>query len=168
MKNKKLTYLLGLAVLGVWGMIIYRLFNAVGGDDNQFYPTTIKRLPMAAFNDYTIPKDTTHLLLNYRDPFSSPKVEPTEIPINELVHKPIQTPVQSRPMINWSIVKYTGFIHNPGSKRLIAMMNINGKEMMLGEGETAEQVKLVKNLKDSVKVTYQGASKYITMNTKGQ
>jgi len=166
MKNKGLTYVLGLVVLVVWGMIIYRIFLAVKADDEPLQSST--SLKKEVFNDYTIPKDTTKLLLNYRDPFAAPKPEEKEISPDKHAIQKVFSSVPIRPPVNWNQIKYSGYIHNPGSKKLIAMMNINGKELMMSEGETADQVKLIKNLKDSVKVSYQGATKFIVLNNKNQ
>jgi hypothetical protein len=164
MKSKKLTYVLGFLVLLVWGLIIYRLFKAAGGDGESL-PISSHAEMKEASTDYTLPKDTTHLLLDYRDPFSVKKSEPVEIPVNQLIQKKSLSVIQ-KPMVNWNVIRYSGFIHNPGSKKLIALLNINGEELMMSEGETADQVKLIKNLKDSIKVTYQGATKFIILNTK--
>jgi len=167
MKNKGLTYVLGLAVLLVWGMIIYRIFLAVNSDDDQPFQNTAS-LKKEVFNDYTISKDTTKLLLNYRDPFAVLKPEEKEIAPNKPDVQKAVNPVPTRQPVNWNLIKYSGYIHNPGSKKMIAMMNINGKELMMLEGETAEQVKLIKNLKDSVKVAYQGVTRFIVLNNKNQ
>jgi hypothetical protein len=43
-------------------------------------------------------------------------------------------------------------------------MHINGKEVMLTEGENAEQVKLIRNLRDSIKISYHGQTKFIKPN----
>lgn len=169
MKNKAMTYVLGFAVVAVWGLIIYRILQATGGDDTPSFQnaTVVKK---EAFNDYAIPKDTTHLLLNYRDPFSEKKIDTMVIPARKTMDhlknnfapaKPV------KPAINWNFIRYTGFINNPGSKKFLAMISINGREVMMAEGETVDQVKLIKNSRDSVKIMYQGATKFITMN-KGQ
>lgn len=163
MKNKKFTYFLGVVVAAIWGLIIYKVFKAISGDDTPVVFNEPVR-PKGPLTDYAIPKDTTHLLLNYRDPFSAKKAEPVEIPASELIgKKPIKT-VPQRPSVNWGTIKYSGFIHNPGSKKLIAILNVNGKEVMLSEGEAAEQVKLIRNMKDSVKVSYQGEIKFIVLS----
>ncbi|RKR84470.1 hypothetical protein BDD43_4708 [Mucilaginibacter gracilis] len=162
MKNKKLTYFLGFLVVTIWGLIIVKLFKAINGDDE---PLAIATRPAmkTSLADYAIPKDTTHLLLNYRDPFSEKKAEPVEKATDEPSHKII---VPQKPAINWNNIRYSGYIHNAGSKKLIAMVNVNGKELMLSEGETAEQVKLIKNMKDSIKILYQGTKKFIPLNNK--
>lgn len=148
-------------------MIIYRIFVAVNADDGHAFQNTAV-LKKEVFNDYTIPKDTARLLLNYRDPFAAPKPEEEELPAGKPAGPKVTGPVPVKPSVNWSGIRYSGYIHNPGSKKLIAMMNINGKELMMVEGETADQVKLIRNLKDSVKVSYQGATKFITLNNKNQ
>lgn len=161
MKNKKLTYVLGLAVLAVWGIIIYRLFNAAGGDDNAI-PVASNQRPKEPYNDYALPKDTAHLLLNYRDPFGLIKFKDTaEIPIKRSGHKAI-APTSAKPAFNWSFISYSGYIHNPVSRKLIALVIINGKNIMLSEGDTKERVRLIKNLRDSIKVSFNGQTKFIT------
>ena len=55
-----------------------------------------------------------------------------------------------KPVVNWGFVKYSGYILNPDSKKTIALMNINGKSAMMAEGETTDNVKLLKNMHDSL------------------
>lgn len=167
MKNKGLTSVLVLVVMVVWGMIIYRIFTAVNADDDHPLQNTTA-LKKEVFNDYTIPRDTAKLLLNYRDPFAVAKPEEKEVASDKPLVQKMSKPVPPKPPVNWSLIKYSGYIHNPGSKKLIAIITVNGKELMMSEGETAEQVKLIKNGKDSVKVSYQGATKFIVLNNKNQ
>ena len=164
MKNKKLNYFLGVAVVLIWGSIIFKIFKAVSGDDLPIsnMATAEKR---DTVNYELAGQDTAKLNLNYRDPFSEKKAEPVEIPVSELVHKPvIAKPVKTA--INWDVIRYSGFVRNQGSKKLIAMISINGRQLMMSEGETLEKVKLLKNLKDSIKVSFEGATKFIVLNTK--
>ncbi|MDB5133278.1 MAG: hypothetical protein JWR02_3027 [Mucilaginibacter sp.] len=160
MKNKKLTYVLCLAVLAVWGIIIYRLFDAAGGsDDNPIHVTSGQR-PKEPYNDYALPKDTAHLLLNYRDPFHLVKMKDTaQTPSKKVNHKIMMA---AKPAFNWSFIKYSGYIHNPVSRKLIALVIINGKNVMLSEGDTKEQVRLIRNLRDSIKIGFNGQTKFIT------
>jgi hypothetical protein len=165
MKNKKLTYVLGLAVLVVWGMIIYRVFNAA--TDNNDDVTTVSSTPQKKepYNDETIIKDTTRLLLNYRDPFSLVKLKDTaEIPVKKILSKN-NSLLPVKPAFNWSFIRYAGYIRNPATKKLVAMVSINGKNEMFVEGQTKDQVKLLKNLRDSIKISYSGKVKFITMST---
>jgi len=163
MKKKVTTYLLGIAVVAIWGMIIFRVIQAFSGNDTPQFQNNVS-IKKEAFNDYTVPKDTAHLNLNYRDPFSDKKIDTVIASthkaitqINPIINRP-------KPQVNWSGIRYIGFVGKIGSKKWIAMMSINGREAMMTEGETTDQVKLIKNMRDSVKVSYQGATKFITMN----
>jgi len=159
MKNKKLTYVLGLAVLVVWGLIIYRVFAAVGSnyDDVQVVAAPIKK---EVYNDYAIPKDTTHLLLNYRDPFGLVKQKDTTRALLTHLHK--FTSIVPKPVFSWGFIKYSGYMRNPGSKKLLAILTINGRAVSMAEGETVDRVKLIRNMGDSIKVSCDGHTKFIT------
>jgi len=162
MKNKKLTYFLILVVAGVWGMIIYRVFSAVDNTDDD--TTSVAPKPIKeAFNDYTIPKDTTKLLLNYRDPFGVTKRKDTTTRLRSITKPGPSIAVAVKPAINWSFITYSGYIRNPATKKLIALVSINGQNLTLNEGETKNQVKLLKNLRDSIKVSFDGKTKFISM-----
>jgi hypothetical protein len=163
MKNKKLTYVLGLAVAIVWGLIIYRIIASVnnGNDAMNNTPVAITKEP---FNDYTVPKDTTHLLLNYRDPFGMVKFKDTVKTVSKHGKDYVKA-LPVKPVINWGFIKYSGYIRNPNSKKLIAIISIHGKSVELTEGETAENVKLIKNMRDSIKVFFDGKTKFISMHT---
>ncbi|HWZ34691.1 MAG TPA: hypothetical protein VNW51_00950, partial [Mucilaginibacter sp.] len=62
-------------------------------------------------------------------------------------------------------IRYSGYIRNPQSKKLIALISVNGKMLSLAEGETAENVKLIKNLQDSVKISFSGRTTYLTLKS---
>jgi hypothetical protein len=172
MKSKATNYILAAAMVIVWGLIIYRVVDALS--DNDDVPISALPLPNSKepLNDYALVKDTGTLNLNYRDPFNDADLtkDTVQIPVKKLIttRKPANNVFNSsvsKPAINWGFIKYSGYIRNPKTKKLIALLNINGKSLMLSEGESAEQVKLLKNLKDSVKVTYNNRTKFITVNT---
>lgn len=163
MKNKKLTYFLIFIVLAVWGLIIYRVFDAAGGNDDPVPVAAIKPAK-ESYNDFSIPKDTTKLLLNYRDPFGLIKFKDTVAqPVVHHAKSAIQLPI--KPAVNWSFIQYSGYIRNPSSKKLIALVSINGKNEMLLEGDTKSQVKLLRNLRDSIKVSFNGKTKFIAIKS---
>jgi hypothetical protein len=164
MKNKKLTYFLGLIVLVVWGMILYRIFDASNGNNDDNTQTTFNKPAKEPYNDFTIPKDTTHLQLNYRDPFGLIKLKDTVELTVKNHHKDIVT-LTVKPAVNWSFIQYSGYIRNPGSKKLIALVRINGKNEILSEGDTKDQIKLIKNMRDSIKIIFKGQTKFIAIKS---
>jgi len=163
MKNKNLTYVLIAAVTCVWGLILYRIFAAVGDSGDSAMINTTKPVK-EAYNDYAIPKDTTKLFLNYRDPFGLVKQKDTTMKVAR-VNLSKNIPVVVKPSINWSFITYSGYIRNPSSKKLIALMSINGQNTTMSEGETKNHVKLLKNLKDSIKISYAGKTKFIAIRS---
>jgi hypothetical protein len=171
MKNKATVYILGLVVVAVWGLIIYNVIKATSGDDDTVIPTSAVRLNKEPLNDFAIKEDTVKLNLNYRDPFgiaSPPKDTAVSVPTKISRAKSMNLsadPIFAKAIINWTFIKYSGYIRNPHTKKLIAIVNINGKSLMMSEGDAAEQVTLLKNLKDSIKVSYQHKTKYIVINT---
>lgn len=160
-KNKGVTYLLIVAVALVWGIIIYRIFfmDPVEEDSGQFIKSTTKHEP---FDQYLVKKDTFTLALNYRDPFLSNVNAPVEIPKTSLATQALQIPVKPFvPPPNWEMIRYSGYITNPVTKKLVSILTVNGKEQMVAEGESLEGVRLLKNKKDSVLVSWMGKQKYI-------
>ena len=165
MKNKKMTYFLGLLVVAVWGSIIYRVFNGLSRSDDDSMQTIAEQPKKEPYNDFNISKDTTRLLLNYRDPFGLVKQKDTiDLHVQKSLHRGI-VPAASKPAFNWAFIQYAGYIRNPVSKKLITVVNINGKNELLSEGETKSRVRLIKNLRDSIKVSFNGKTKFIALKS---
>jgi hypothetical protein len=162
MKNKKYTYFLGLVVLVVWGVIIYRIFDAASGGDDAHVLVAPAPVQKERYNDFAVAKDTTRLLLNYRDPFGLVKQkDTTHTTIKKPTHQPIPAP--AKPAFNWNFIQYDGYILNPVSKKMITLLTINGRNEMMSEGEVKYQVKLMKNLRDSIKISFNGDTKFIIL-----
>ena len=155
MKNKKTLYFLAPAVLLVWSLIVYQLSEGLSGG-NPYYSeagrTNAEIAPVASDSfQYS-------LLLNYPDPFlgrtsaparstsavvrSEPKapVQPAPtVPVQEVVHNPTR-------------YQYLGLIEHKGKKDKLALLMVDGKSLMLREGEAAESLQLVKIGQDSVQL----------------
>jgi len=164
MKNKTMTAVLIISVMAVWGIIFYRIFQASGEESSFGTTPEVKKSSYESLDEYRM-KDTLALSLNYRDPFSGKQMQVTTTPG---VPKATDQPVMSmsnyatpEPEVNWSAIQYTGYIVNPEIKRVVALMTIQGKEFMLTEGQQAGGVKILKNNRDSVKVSYSGKTKFI-------
>ena len=170
MKNKAMVYFLGFMVAIIWGVIIYRIISALNKEDDPVMPAVVSPMKKEPMDDRMLVRDTGSLRLNYRDPFGQAKAEKdtVQLPVRQLI-RPVGTqtfrPLAPKPAINWNFIKYSGYIRNPRNKKLIALVNINGKSLMMSEGESAEQVKILKNLKDSIKVSFNNHIKYIAVNT---
>jgi hypothetical protein len=162
MKSKALTYTLIVSVIAVWGIIFYRVFLTVNNDED--YLQTAKAPQKEALTDYRL-SDTGTLVLNYRDPFLgiSKKEEPKNM---EKSFKPASVQMEdssAKEAINWDFIKYNGFIVNPANKKVISIVSIHGTEKMMTVGEVSGGVKLLRNFKDSVKVSYKGETRFISL-----
>jgi hypothetical protein len=160
MKNKKMIYVLSFALIIVWGLVISRVVGAASGGGDDVLPANSSNIKKESYNDYAITKDTTRLLLNYRDPFGLVKQKDTTVAAEKRHH--IGT-LPIKPAFNWGFVQYEGYIRNPDSKKILTLVSVNGKNEMLEEGEIKDQVKLIKNLVDSIKISFNGKTKFITM-----
>lgn len=163
MKNKAVTYLLGAVVVVLWGLILYRVFAAVGGDDDEV-PVVNQVKAKEVYNDFAIPRDTSRLLLNYRDPFGLVKQQDTAGPAKKMRSGPVTARARPAvPAFNWGFIQYSGYIRNPATKKMITMVVINGQNFTMTEGNTRAGVKLFKNMRDSIKIGFQGKTKFITI-----
>ncbi|PTQ92445.1 hypothetical protein C8P68_11245 [Mucilaginibacter yixingensis] len=172
MKNKALNYLLITLVAVVWGTILYRVMAATKNDDDEGAVMRQAQMAKTPYDDYSERTDTTRLQLNYPDPFGSTPVAHKDTAVLS-IHKslPVSMAFNPKPMnntVNWSAIKYAGFIRNAGSKKLIAILLVNGNNVSLQEGESAGNVRLIKNLRDSVKLSYNGQTKFITIDRSAQ
>lgn len=165
MKNKKLSYFLICAVIAVWGFIVYNIVLAIPKNEPTPAP---KRTAMTQSEVSLSPaeEDTFTLLLNYRDPFLETEAqdESGEEEFNDNSGIPLQIIKTPAPApVNWDGIKYTGFIVNSVNSRLVSIVVVNGKELMLVDGQTISGYKLVKNYGDSIKVLYKDHTKFLTL-----
>jgi len=167
MKNKKIMFLLVPAVVIVWGLIIYRIAEAVSEKETQTAANSVEQ-PVDR-RTASLP-DSVKLLVNYRDPFLTGSVvsRPVERPMGTGGAVPT-TPASFAPsvpappakIVVWPAVQYLGMIQNSTSKTKIAIVRINGKSHLLAEAAVAGQLTVQKITPDSVSVSFQGERKHI-------
>ncbi len=144
MKNTKITYLLILSVLIIWGIIGYRFFTSLS-DEKKFSK-------IDQTNTYTIKNDNIKnytLKLNYRDPFLG-KIFHQTTTKKVVVRK--TSKVENK--INLDGMVFNGLITN--GKNKIAIINFHGQEYLIKEGETFNQMTFLKHYKDSTLIRVSG------------
>jgi hypothetical protein len=162
-KNKNLNYLLLSVVALVWGLIIYKLFIYLTFKEEEEVVMPPPPLKKSSADDYAVVRDTTTLVLHYRDPFSPGRTDKDQAkqPVISATNSPNAARTPVAPKLSWDFIQYEGFVKGPNARQTIALVRINGKSLMLSEGEEAEHVRLLKNLRDSVKVSSGGKVAYI-------
>jgi len=160
-----MTYALICCVAGVWGIIFYRVFAKVDEEQDLLPKGIVKRVQYFKLVDHQ--HDTIQLSLDYGDPF----LQPSKVEMDRSVHESPGQDLQPRrleitpakPMVNWTGIQYIGRIFNSQTNKNIAIININGKEAMLNEGETMHGLKFMAQTGDSIKVSYLQAIKYLSV-----
>ncbi|WP_405567968.1 hypothetical protein [Polaribacter sp. Asnod6-C07] len=149
MKKKQKTYILLLAVLGIWGTIGYQIYNRM----NPSVPELKVLLAQNSFQK--IPSVTSsmyELQAEYRDPFlgSFPKKK------NILVKNKTK---QEQSKKTFPEVIYNGLIQ--GERKTSYILTINGSQEFLKKGETFQKVKLIKANKEEAVVRFLNETKII-------
>ncbi len=161
MKSKKMIYLLIGCVAVVWGMIIYRIYVQVKpGDELQISQVKQKPISIAISNHSN---DAYQLYLD-RDPFVSYSFVSSVAPaIQNTGQAKVSTAAKIITPVAWPAINYSGYIKNPKSNQKITIISLNGKEIMLRDGEVAQGVKLIKNYGDSIQLSFMQTTKHLKL-----
>lgn len=141
MNNRSKTYLLIVAVLIVWGLIAYKIFQHLkpSSDENLTVKTEKKRNPKTDSNlDYKMHS-------GYRDPFFGTLKKPERQEIKNGQEKrnisPKKTDLNPIPSVS---VLYRGLV-NPlaNKKECVFIIEINGKTQLLKAGDSSDGCTLI-------------------------
>ncbi|RYY12568.1 MAG: hypothetical protein EOO04_33410 [Chitinophagaceae bacterium] len=136
MKSKPIIYLLSFSVLGIWGVILVRLYLSVSDNDDNVLPVAkVLTTPKAK-----VPKlypDTFKLLLNYPDPFTGAATAATDTTgastIRKSPHAVLPVVSEVNPLQE---MKYLGYVRDGRGRNNVAIISQNGKERMMKLGDT--------------------------------
>lgn len=157
MKNKPINYVLGLGVAAIWVIVLFRIYVAFfGKDDNQ---TLVADLGNASATNAGISQDSLTLALDYEDPFafalSVPKATSENIdngatqmqvvpatppiaapiatqlvPTNPAMMIPKPIPNSRKNGFKWEAIKYKGLVES-GQK--VGLVKYNGMSKFVKE-----------------------------------
>ena len=161
MKEKQKIIVLVPLVILIWGYAIYALIGVSGGDKVETSSKFLIEMP----DDLKLSADSFVLVLNYKDPFlKGINYRSSFVSQNEIkqqassITKPIKKIASS---IVWPKLIYKGTIKNKNSNKLIAVLEINGNEALLKEGEEYQSVTLLAVLNDSIYLAFEKEKKYV-------
>lgn len=154
MKNKAKTYLLLVAVLGIWGTIAYKIVNGISPDEPQVSEKTFE----VAFN----PKpqkaiDTFSISVIERDPFLG------TLSVSKKTVKPNRITESAKPDEAIPDITYGGLIQKQGSKSKVFVVNINNQQHLLKQGQSVNDVKLINGNKMSITIRFNGKNHTIKL-----
>lgn len=161
MKDKKLTYILFLAVLLFLGIAGYKLYVRFFGEGDSIALNTelVSEEKEKAFTDHF------EIENNYRDPFLGNAV--SEVYQKNVVAQQIAIPAKRqttavvsapKPIVRWPLIKIGGVVN---SRKLMA--TIDGKSVLLDLGKQVQNVIFLKSTKDSVWLQYSGDQKSFSL-----
>lgn len=149
-KQNKTTVFLFVAVLGIWGYLIYVFFieKTSIADHQKVNSEIVFKL------DKTIIESNNHeLSLNYADPFLKKKKK-------RVVKRRIEKKVILKKKIRFPNIKYDGYIGN-GDNITFFLISINQKQIMFKLNDIHEDVTLVEGNEQKVIISYQEEKKEI-------
>ena len=150
MKSKTKTYVLVVLVLGIWGLIGYRVLSAV----NPQAPTMEQQHVDVAFNPRPqTATDTFSIQTANRDPFLGTLLVKKE--------KHLARKVQVQSPIEWPQITYQGHIAEQEGGAEVFIVSINGRQQLMKTGQTLDGVKLVHGTEKAITLSYKGVSKTV-------
>jgi len=160
MNNKYLRYSLMGAVVLIWGIIVFRILNGLGGSEA---PAIGGRPVQHAEISSSI--DTFTLYADYPDPFIPEKeIDDTVLSVSNAAGKkdlPVAqtatTPVITEATVA-GIIQLKGIFSNPQKRSKVAIVTINGKEAIVHEKERLGGIYIAKIAKDHLQIIYKGRS----------
>lgn len=159
MKNKKVTYLLILAVAGLWAVIFHRIYAATKEDEGGIVDLPQKKQQL--FNEVNHEHDQWEFAMDYRDPFTANTIR-IEEGVRMVLRPNEQSIVVPKPVVGWPEIGYLGWIGGVNNAKL-ALLTVGGKETMLAEGQQALGVKMKNITPDSVKIEYERETRFIKL-----
>ncbi len=157
MKSKKSLYALLAAVIIIWGVIIYRILANVSfsTDVQQSANTVIETV------NEQVQLDSFSILANYRDPFldkyvkkETKTIKTTVSKVKKVIVPKVEKTIQ--PKYN---IRYKGIIAN--KKSALAVLMIDGKELLMQKNDKYKDLTVLKIAKDSVLLTTSDGNFYV-------
>lgn len=149
MKRKRLTAVLLVLVLVVWGAVFWRVFweRSRAQQEPEAGPGPTALAPPVAPPE---PKDT--LLLNYRDPFLGTPL--AQQPGRTLAGEPDKARKTAHSAVDpptpWPEIRYQGMVRAVKNGKATALIRIAGKEHLVGLGERPNDLRVVLFTTDSL------------------
>lgn len=157
MKDKRVLFVLIIAVVVIWGLIGYKL--VVGDFDEAIITASI---PMDKNIAGELEIESYQLLNNYRDPFQAQRVNYSgkSNGVEKNSNRKILGQKKSESLA-WPPITFGGLIKRKNSKEKVALLKVNASDHLMRMNEEVEGIKVLKIEKDSIQVIYKSEKKVI-------
>lgn len=145
--NKKSLYFLFPVVIIIWGIAIWKIFGSFSDEPPA------RQTPSIVINkpEKMVKKDTFSLLSLEGDPFLGLIYKKPGKPVKARVIPPIE--------IEWPVIKYLGLVSDAKISSKIYVLRINDQQYLMEAGNEEEGVKLIRDKKGLLIMSYKGNQK---------
>lgn len=151
LKNKKITYLLIILVILIWGLVFYKIYSKFGGGKR------VERSLLKSVGTIENSKGDIifALILDYPDPF---------LKAGGLVdnHPVIAGSNPQKQTIVWPTVEYRGCVVLSNKKECTGLLKIQNSDLLVKQGKEYFGVKIRTITKDSIFVAYKTQSHWLS------
>lgn len=157
MKDKRVLFVLIIAVVAIWGLIGYKL---VVGDVDESIITAPRSMDKNVVGELEV--ESYQLLNNYRDPFQAQRINygSRSNGVEKNSNQKVTVQKKSEPLA-WPPITFGGLIKRKNSKEKVALLKVNSSDHLMRINEEIEGIKVLKIEKDSIQVIYKGEKKVI-------
>jgi hypothetical protein len=150
-KNKKITYLLMVLVILIWGLIFYKIYSKFG-DKNQ-----VERiLPTSAIHVENRQQDSVFTLsLDYPDPFLKGVEQSSD---KSLMTTTINT--SDIKVVNWPLIEYRGLLTNSNGNESTGLLRVQSTDHLVKLGKVYAAIIIRTITEDSIFLEYQNESRW--------
>lgn len=149
MKNKKKVYLLIVVVIIIWGAVIFQFLSL--SNSVAIQEPAVNDKPLIAFNLKI--EDTSTINVDYRDPFLG-KIYVKEEKIIE--RRRLIAPKKTNKQSVLPNIIYKGIVSDTKSDKKVYMLIIDGKNLLMKNGDAEGEIKLVEGNRKSVSIKFMG------------
>jgi hypothetical protein len=152
MKNKKTMYFLIPAVILVWGMIIYKIYQA-----SDTGPRINKPIAEKIIEENEGIEEVYMLALNYRDPFFGKAPSMPTVKERIKAENNVATDAITRDIITElsSRLQFHGIIDNPRQSSRIGLITYQGRRTIVRQNEYIDDIKIVDISSGFIQVVYE-------------
>lgn len=145
MKGNRNIRILLPVVIGIWGLLIYKIVDAFNGGDTPTVNTAT-----AHFKAPTgVKKDTFSLKPIVSDPFLG-TVYAKERPLSPTA----TTQRATKNETPWPNIGYFGIVADRNSPTSVYIVSINGQQFLLKQGDTLQKLKIIKGSEENIFIRF--------------
>lgn len=158
MNSSIVKYLLIAGVIVVWGMIVVRIISSLS-DKAQVNKAEVSFAPVASLHSL---EDAFVLYADYPDPFlvqdDTAYIENSQQPVISVLDgngsSEVSAPKEEVAPADPDIIRFAGAIINPSTRSKMAIIRLNGKEILIREGGKSDGVRVLKIYNDHVIIKF--------------